>query len=240
MKHSFSQSTIEYLKYYVYILKDPRNNNIFYIWKWKWNRIFSHIKWAIKWDIENNKMNTIQDILDDNKYPQHKIIRHWLSEKESFEVESSLIDFYWINNLTNIVLWHNSHERWLMDIDEVLINYEAKKIKIYDDLLLININNLYYYNIPKKDLYESTRKSWRLNLNRSKNIKYALSVYKWIVREVYSIKNWEFSKKINWYNRYKFNWSISEDIIRDRYIHTDVTEYFKKWSQNPIKYIINK
>jgi hypothetical protein len=65
-----------------------------------------------------------------------------------------------------------------MDIDEVLINYEAKKIKIYDDLLLININNLYYYNIPKKDLYESTRKSWRLNLNRSKNIKYALSVYK--------------------------------------------------------------
>jgi hypothetical protein len=65
-----------------------------------------------------------------------------------------------------------------MDINEVLINYEAKKIKIDDNLLIININNLYYYNISKIDLYEATRKSWRLNLDRVKNIKYALSVYK--------------------------------------------------------------
>lgn len=237
MNHKFSQSTIEALQYYVYLLEDPLNNKIFYIWKWVWNRIFSHIKWAIKWDEKNNKIDTIKNILQNNQIPRHKIIRHWLSEKEAFEVETALIDFYWINNLTNIVLWHHSKERWLMDINEVLINYEAKKIKIDDNLLIININNLYYYNISKIDLYEATRKSWRLNLDRVKNIKYALSVYKWIVREVYDINEWKFSKIINWYNRYEFIWNISKNTIRDKYIYTDVTEYFKKWSQNPIKYI---
>jgi len=239
MIKKFSQSTIEALQYYVYLLQDPRNNNIFYIWKWKWNRIFSHLKWAINWDKKSNKINTINSILNSKLTPNHKIIRHWLSEKEAFEVESALIDFYWINNLTNIVSWHNSNDRWLMDINEILINYEAKKIKVEDDLLIININSLYYYDIPKDELYQATRKSWRINLERSKNIKYALSVYKWIVREVYEIYNWEFSKEYNWYKRYKFNWKIADNKIRDKYIYKDVTDYFKQWSQNPIKYINN-
>jgi hypothetical protein len=238
MKNKFSQSTIEKLDYYVYFLEDSRDNKIFYIWKWKWNRVFSHLKWAIMWDKENNKIKIINNILSEWLIPNHKIIRHWLTEKEALEVESALIDFYWINNLTNIVLWHYSHDRWLMDINEIFINYESKKIIIEDDLIAININNLYYFWITEFELYEATRKSWRLNLSRAEWIKYVLSVFKWIVREVYEINNWEFSKKLNWYNRYKFNWVIAKDEIRKKYIHKDVSEYFSKWSQNPIKYIL--
>lgn len=238
MKNKFKQSTIEKLSYYVYLLEDPRNNNIFYIWKWKWNRIFSHMNWAINWDKESNKIKIIKEILENNLKVKHKVIRHWLTEKEAYEVESALIDFYWLENLTNIVLWHDSYDRWLMDINEIFVNYESEKIKVEDDLIAININNLYYYWITNSEIYESTRKSWRLNLDRAKNIKYALSVFRWIVREVYEINDWYFSKKQNWFDRYEFQWMIAKKNIREKYINKDVSEYFSKWSQNPIKYIM--
>lgn len=237
MEKKFSQWTIEKIKSYVYLLQDPRDNKIFYIWKWQWNRIFNHIKWAIFWEKDSDKIKIILDILNENLEPIHKIIRYWLTEKEAFEVESSLIDFYWINNLSNIVKWHNSNERWLTDINEIFIDYESEKIKIEDDLLIININKLYYYWIWENELYEATRKSWRLDLNRAKNIKYALSVYKWIVREVYEIEKWYFSEINNLFNRYQFDWFIANNEIRNKYLHKDVSDYFKKWSQNPIKYL---
>jgi hypothetical protein len=41
--NKFSQKSIEKLKYYVYALKDPSNNEVFYIGKGKDNRIFDHV-----------------------------------------------------------------------------------------------------------------------------------------------------------------------------------------------------
>ncbi len=44
----FDFSTIKRLKYYVYALIDPRNNNPFHIGKGKDNRIYNHVNNAIK------------------------------------------------------------------------------------------------------------------------------------------------------------------------------------------------
>lgn len=38
----FSQSVIEKLKYYVYLLQDPRDNSVFYVGKGVGNRVFQH------------------------------------------------------------------------------------------------------------------------------------------------------------------------------------------------------
>ncbi len=236
----FKQSTIEKIWFYVYVLINPFTNKIFYIWKGKWNRIFSHLYWALKWDKESSKLNTIKSILSKNKIPEHKIIRHWLTEKEAFEVESALIDFYWIENLTNLVSGHNSFDRWIMSVNDIIVNYESEKIKIKDNLLLININGLFYYWMNYKEIYEATRKSWRLNINKVKNIKYVLSIYKWIVREVFEVSEWKYSKIVNWYKRYKFIWKKANEKIRNLYINKDVSDYFKQWSQNPIKYIYSE
>jgi uncharacterized protein len=43
MMTEFSQAVCERIGYYVYILKDPRNNLNFYVGKGKGNRIFQHI-----------------------------------------------------------------------------------------------------------------------------------------------------------------------------------------------------
>jgi len=235
MIKKFNQNTIEKINYYVYLLEDPRTNQIFYIWKGKGNRVFSHLKWAIKIDKETNKIKIIKDILKTGKIPRHKIIRYWLNENEAFEVESALIDFFGINNLSNIVSWHYSKERWITDITELKIKYESKKISIDVDVLLRNINKLYYFWISESELYEATRKSWKIDINKAKKYKYVLSAYKWIIREVYEVNQWE---KLE--NRYWFKWEIANQIIRDKYLHTDVSEYYKEWSQNPIKYLNKK
>lgn len=242
---NFSHSVIEKLQYYVYMLVDPINDNIFYIWKWKWNRIFNHLNWTLKWAKESDKINYIKKILNTKNEIKHYIIRHWLTEKEAFEVERSLIDFYWIKNLTNIVSWHNSTERWLMNVNEININYDAKDVKIDDNVILININSLYYFWISEDELYEVTRKSWVLNPDRASKAEFVLANYHWIVREVYKIDKWLESidfknvSKTGWKNknRYEFIWSIAPNIIREKYIYKSIKKYWKQWSQNPIKYI---
>lgn len=241
-----SHSVIEKLQYYVYILIDPRDNHIFYIWKWKWNRIYSHLNWAIKWDKPSDKINLIKEIIIEWLEVQHYIVRHGLTEKEALEVEWALIDFYWKNNLTNIVLGHDSNERWIMNITEININYDAEEVEICDKVILININNLYHFWISEKDLYEATRKSWVLNKDRANRADYVLSHYHWIVREVYEIDYWyesnEFKnvnetwwKITNW--RYEFIWKIATQAVRNKYLHKSIKKYFKQWSQNPIKYV---
>ena len=44
----FSDETAERLGYYVYRLIDPRNGRTFYVGKGKGNRVFEHIKCALK------------------------------------------------------------------------------------------------------------------------------------------------------------------------------------------------
>jgi len=230
-----SHSVIEKIQYYVYILINPRDESIFYIWKWKWNRIFSHLNWAIKWEKPSDKINQIKNIINNWLEVNHYIVRHWLTEKESFEVEWALIDFYWKSNLTNKILWNKSNERWIMDIEEININYNAKEVIIDEEIVLININNMYEFWISDSNLYEATRKHWKVNKKNVSKAKYALSHYHWIIRWVYKINYWYPSKVYKW--RFEFNWKLATNDIQEKYLHKSITKYFKQWSQNPIKYV---
>jgi len=208
---------------------------MFYIWKWKWNRIYSHLNWAIKWDKPSDKINLIQEIITSWFEVQHYIARHGLTEKEALEIEWALIDFSWKSNLTNMVCWHDSNERWIMNITEININYDAKNVLITDKVILININNLYHFWITEKDLYDATRKSWKATIDRANKAEYAIWHYHWIVREVYKINNWYNSLENLW--RIELNWEIADKKIRNKYLHKSIKKYFRPGSQNPIKYV---
>ncbi len=232
-KYTLSQSTIEKLWYYVYLLIDPRDYNIFYIGKGKWNRIHSHLISSSNIDIkETHKINTIREIESENKEVILKILRHWLTEKEALEIESAIIDLIGKEHLTNLVYWYNSADRGLMSLSDIKIKYEAEDILVKEPLLLININNLYHYDASPEQLYEYTRKSWKISINRVNNIKIICSIYRGIVREVFIVEKWIPSVE-EW--RYMFEWVIAPDEIRNYYLHKSVAKYWKQWSQNPIK-----
>ena len=50
----FDEKTCQVLKYYVYMLLDPRDNKPFYIGKGKDNRIFNHLNCALSESDSNN------------------------------------------------------------------------------------------------------------------------------------------------------------------------------------------
>lgn len=53
----FTQATIEKIKFYVYLLKDPRDKSIFYVGKGKGNRVFNHHEDALNGLQESDKLN---------------------------------------------------------------------------------------------------------------------------------------------------------------------------------------
>lgn len=232
--NQLSASTIEKLKYYVYLLIDPRDNTVFYVWKGKWNRINSHLLWAEKEIKISDKYNLIRAIKEEWLQVIEKILRHWLNQEEALAVESAIIDLLWIDKLTNIVKWHYSDDFWLMDLSDIKIKYEAEQLIPKQKILLININNRYHYDATQSELYNYTRKSWRIDISKAKDIDIVCAVYRGIIREVFFVERWLRSEE-EW--RYMFEWYIASDDIRNYYLHKSVTEYWKQWAQNPIKYI---
>lgn len=114
---TFDTKTQEELKSYVYALIDPRDEKPFYIGKGKGNRVFSHVACALEDEVANNKYDKIRDIKSSSSKVKHVIVRHGMTDKVAFEVESSLIDFIgYLDHfsLTNEVSGHHSIDSGLM------------------------------------------------------------------------------------------------------------------------------
>lgn len=235
MRYQISHSTIEKLQYYVYTLSDPQTNTVFYIGKGCGNRINHHLLGALEEKTkETEKIKKIRDIQKSGLEVSLDIVRHGLTEKESFEVECALIDLLGINNLTNIVSGHYSHLRGKMTLKDIEIEYQAEPAEFYEPVILIRINQAFRHDMTAEELYEVTRKDWKVG-QRIHAIKIACAVYAGIIREVYIVKEWVPSP--DYKGRYMFNGKIAEDSIRDKYINKSVAHVWKHGSQNPIKYV---
>lgn len=227
----FSQAVCEKIGYYVYVLKDLRTNTIFYIGKGTGNRIFQHVLGAIKSNSSSDKLDLIREIGTDKV--QHYILRHGLTEAEAFELEGACIDLLGLNYLTNEVKGHDSWERGLKTVDEIVQYYDAKVITITEPTIIISINRDYKRFISAEDLYEVTRCAWKASADRRTKTKYAIAAYRGIVREVYKIHSW---KKSKYKDRWEFTGEVAEEAVRSKYLNQSLENYIKKGSQNPIKY----
>ncbi len=230
MVKEFSNAVCERIGFYVYILKDPRNDTIFYVGKGKGNRIFQHVLCALENETENDKYNLVREILSSGNVVEHYILRHGLEEKLAFEIESTVIDLLGIENLTNSVKGHDTWERGLKTVDEVFQHYDAKAVTFEEPCIIININRLYTRDISAQKLYDSTRASWIVGIKRDR-AKYAIASYRGLVREVYEIEKWQPNG-----DRWEFVGKVAADKIRDKYLNQSLENYIKKGGQNPIRY----
>jgi len=232
-----SQSTIEALQYYVYLLIDSRNNKPFYIGKGHGDRVNQHLLGALETDLDEvRKIKIIHDIQKANLEVKHVILRHGLTEKEAFEVESAVIDLIGMKNLTNIVSGHYASERGLMSLEDIAIKYQAEDAKFNKPGRLININKLYHYDMTPEELYEATRKHWLVSRERVEGIRLVCAVYAGIIREVYTPDIWHESPT-GQDGRSYFDGKVAPTEVRNRYINKSVAKYWKRGSQNPIKYV---
>ncbi len=232
-----SQSVIEKLGYYVYLLIDPRikdkNKEVFYVGKGTGWRAESHLKFDKK---EGAKNQRIKEIRNDKKEPEIEILRHGLTEKEAFEVESAMIDFIGKKKLTNQVFGHDSADRGRMSLEELEIKYRAKKIIIKDNLLLININKTFRRDMTTEEIFNITKGDWTIKKEKAKKYKIACAVFRGIVREVFEIEDWFDSPKKDEKDRSRiyFKGKVASEKIRNSYIHKDTSEYN---CQFPVRYL---
>lgn len=204
MHKFFKESVKEALKYYVYALVDPRDKRIFYVGKGTGDRVFQHAEDSLNENDESLKLSTIREIHKAEKEVEYYILRHNLSDKEAYLVESTLIDlltynaFNRENLLTNVVKGHHQWNEGIKTEDEINLLYDCQKIEPIpgDKLLLVSLNKSYIQSkatgvYRRADDYESARKYWRLADVRARQVQYVLGVYRGIVRIVIKVNSRE-------------------------------------------------
>ena len=242
MKH-FSPKVAEQLKYYVYLYIDPRTDRPFYIGKGKGNRAFSHLNSTG----DSDKDRTMSELRDLGLEPRIELLKYRLSEKDALLVEATAIDLLDVSNLTNESRGHGTRYGARAKVEEVVETLDAKEVKIAEPVLLININKKFRYGMSPLELYDATRSSWKL-AGKRESVRYAMSVYRGIVREVYEVAGWVpggwssrsddlKGRRPREKGRWEFVGVVAEDKIRERYVGKSVANYFTKGAQNPIKYV---
>lgn len=199
----FSEVVKEALGYYVYCLVDPRNQKIFYIGKGSGNRVFAHAYDAINSNDHSLKLETIREIHESHLDVQYYILRHNLTDKEAYIVESTLIDmltysaFNRESILTNIANEHHQWDEGIKTIEELNSTYDCRPIDVPHDgsILLVSLNKSYKAHAmgiyKRPNIYEATRKYWRIGRNRPQKIRYVLGVYHGIVRSVIKVDSYK-------------------------------------------------
>lgn len=237
----FSNKSIEELGFYVYSLIDPRNNKIFYIGKGCGNRVFQHCEAALQENEESLKLDLIRDIICSGARVAHYILRHKLTEKEAFQIESVLIDFLTYPKfnteqvLTNIASGHHQWDEGIKTVDEIGIIYDCEKIMVNpnDRLLLVSLNKSFddakaHGVYRRTDIYEKTRKYWPIAKSRASRIDYVLGVYHGVVRSVLEVEGHEWTsydeESLAHFNKERccFHGALITD---SPYLNKDVSDY---------------
>jgi len=245
----FDEKTRQHLRYYVYMLFDPRDKRPFYIGKGLENRVFNHLNRALTdVDISNAKYDTIREIEEYGQTVGHIIVRHDLAEDEAFKIEASLIDAFIYSGilLSNKVGGHNSIEKGLMTSEEIIRLYNAEPLnEIGSDCILININRKYQRGKGLQTIYEATKETWTIRESNLQQLKYVLSEYRGLIVEVFKVNNWYPKERGYLPNAQRhgltkigfgFNGEIAQAEIRDKYINKSIAHLKKKGAASAIRY----
>lgn len=240
----FSQAELEALKYYVYCLVDPRNDTIFYVGKGGYNnRVFDHVKCAINSEDKNCKLDTIREIKEAGLEVKHYILRYGIENEDvALTIESAIIDLLTYPDfnkkflLTNLVSGHHQWDEGIKTREEISQLYNCAKLVPMHKLLLVSLNKTYIQKnaqgvYVRANLYECTRKYWKLNTNRANQVEYVLGVYRGIVRAVIKpTSQWKLASYDDNGNpftskRYQIEGNMDDEYGNNLYLNKDVTDY---------------
>ena len=87
--------------------------------------------------------------------------------------------------------------------------------------------------VKRENLYEMTRKYWKVDITRARRATHVLAIINGIVEEVYNPVDWKYTEDQKYIGRCEFLGVEDEHTI---YIGKEVTAFYGK-SQNPVKYI---
>lgn len=241
-KFNIPLSVASKLRYYVYVLIDPRTRRPFYVGKGYRRRVLDHFTSQQR----SRKASIINSLKRQKLSPSIDILTHGLAdESTAYRIESAVIDVLYRDALANKVRGKQSRVYGRMTLRQLIGKY-AKRVRIVHPSVLIRINRLFDYDMSEQELYEVTRGIWTIGLRRN-SVRYAMAVYEGVVREVYQIAAWHPAGSTSYRTRkradvrvrgrWEFTGTKAPDSIRRRYIDQSVEAYLSGGSQNPIAYV---
>ncbi|WP_344133747.1 LEM-3-like GIY-YIG domain-containing protein [Pedococcus bigeumensis] len=191
---SFTSFVQEQMGWYVYLLRDPRDGQVFYVGKGTGNRVFQHAQDAAALtDSEKPKLSRIRAIQAAGLQVVTELVRHHIpTEKTAYLIEASVIDALRAvgHNLTNEVMGHNSATYGWASTAVAASIYDAQPLPDVDEsLVMFKIPKLWTPAMTDAELYEATRGWWVLG-PKARRAKYALAVHKGVTRGVWRIDYW--------------------------------------------------
>ena len=237
----------EKLGHYVYYLEDPRQSGrgVFYVGKagGKDNkkvsgnsRVYQHKSEAFNSIKQTDKLKIIREIENSGNNVKHFILRHGLKdENTALEIEAALIDFLGVNNLSNIQSGNKSSDYGIKSLNEISAMYKVEKLSTIEPILLLNLNAYYDRKLNEEQLYNVTKEHWPLNRNRLKKVKYIVSTYHGLTREVYTIDNW-YECKVEGKIRWGFNGSKANSKVHATLSYKTLGKKYRSYG-NSVRYI---
>lgn len=204
--------------YYVYLLVDPRNEQVFYVGKGTGDRLLSHGVEAEQLSAEREpaKLTLIREVRAEGLEPRIDVVRHALTEANALLIEAALIDCLPKLTLTNRVRGVGASDG-RQPLGELVAEFGAQQLE--DDVpvpaLLIRLGQWkdqpddagipgrrghgYRAGMAAEELYNSTRVWWKVSMSRVRRqgIHHAVAVHASITRAVYQIDEW-FPREHRW------------------------------------------
>ncbi len=207
--------------YYVYLLYDTLNNEVFYVGKGRGLRFLNHLKDAQKrgdQNVESQKIQKIKSI--GTKRFGCSILRRNLTEDEALVIEATTIDLFrshYIRDkkgILNIQSGCGSAMNGIIDIKQ----YTSMKTKYVD---LLKSETLICLNIPADELLKTTsvaqllhKKKWKVKCEEVSKTSYTVVESNGIVIAVFNSGCW---KEIPNTNFCQFNGNqITNNTVLDR------------------------
>lgn len=248
---AFASAVAERIGCYVYLLIDPRDGQLFYVGKGTGDRCFAHLAEARETPADAvgdyAKLARIREIEATGASVGIDLLRHGLTEREAFLVESAAINLLGLAELANRVAGYETAERGRMSVADVNALYGARPVAIDPEhrVVLIRINRLFERGMTDAALYEATRKWWKVGawarqLGAPSAPEWAMAVFGGVVRALYRIEAWEpataaeIADDPKRSGRWKFR-GRRDAAMEALYLHGDVSGYLGV-SQNPILY----
>lgn len=196
--------------FYVYALVDPRDGSTFYIGKGTGQRLLAH---GFEADIEGDdrrnraKLTRIRSIRAAGFEPRLDIVRHGLTEPESFLVEAALIDS--LDGLTNAVAGHGTSVG-RRSLHEYATAYGAEPVpEDAPPAVLIRLSrwtdmpeemepgitragNGYRSDMTAEELVDATRAWWKISRAtvEQRGCEHAVAVHEGVTRAVMRVGSW--------------------------------------------------
>lgn len=131
---------------------------------------------------------------------------------------------------------------------------EKLTVESIDENVIIFRITKYQHGMSATEIYDLTRRCWKVDVEKARKADLAFAVYKGIVLEVYRIDKWapgystynsipvsdEIKRRDKQEGRWEFVGHVAEDNLREKYVEKNVSVFFKRGNQHPFMYVYKK